>query len=77
VKRTVEQLEHTEEFKSAVESCKTKRKAAGKNPENCFAIVTSSFKSAGKPIFVKQRDPEMVKQGLVERDIRIYVEFER
>jgi hypothetical protein len=78
MKRTVEQLEHTEEFKRAVETCKSQRKSAGKNPENCFAIITDQFKKSGKPIFVKDRKSkhsEYVEQGLQELDVTIYSEF--
>lgn len=77
MKRTVEQLEHTEEFKQAVESCKTQRKSAGKNPDNCFAIITDQFKKSGKPIFKdrKSKQSEYVEQGLEELDVTIYSEF--
>ena len=78
MKRTVEQLEHTEEFKRAVEKCKAQRSKAGQNPDNCFAIITDSFKKAGKPIFVKDRKSEhseFVEQGWEEKSIKIYTEF--
>lgn len=78
MKRTVEQLEHTEEFKRAVETCKSQRKGAGKNPDNCFAIITDQFKKSGKPIFVKDRkseNSEYVEQGWEEKTISIYTEF--
>jgi hypothetical protein len=78
MKRTVEQLEHTEEFKRAVESCKAKRKSAGKEPSNCFAMVTDSFKKAGKPIYTKDRkteNSEYIEQGLQPLDVQIFAEF--
>lgn len=78
MKRTVEQLEHTDEFKRAVESCKAQRSKAGKNPDNCFAIITDQFKKSGKPIFVKDRKSEhseYVEQGFQELDIKIYSDF--
>jgi hypothetical protein len=78
MKRTVEQLEHTEEFKRAVEDCKTQRSKAGKSPDNCFAMVTDSFKKAGKPIFKKDRkteNSEYVEQGYQPLDVKIFAEF--
>jgi len=78
MKRTVEQLEHTDEFKRAVETCKSQRKSAGKNPENCFAIITDQFKKSGKPIYVKDRKTEhseYVEQGYEQKRVQIYTEF--
>jgi len=77
MKRTVEQLEHTEEFKRAVEKCKTQRSGAGKEPANCFAMVTDSFKKAGKPIYKdrKTENSEYVEQGLEPLDVKIFAEF--
>lgn len=47
-----ERKEHTEPFKKAVEKCKKE------NPEleegKCFAMITSTFNKASKPIFVGQ-----------------------
>ncbi len=74
MRKSVEQLEHTEEFKRAVESCKAERKAAGKDPENCFAITTKSFNDANKPIY-KNKGSKQSKQGLTSRNVQIYAEF--
>ena len=79
MKRTVEQLEHTEEYKHAVESCKEKRLRKGLNPDNCFPIITKQFQDAKKPIYKKdqKRTKQTIKQGLTERSVRIYSEFQQ
>ena len=71
MKRSVEQLEHTEEFKQAVESCKAKAKPG----TNCFAVVTKSFQDSKKPIYKPKKSKQSVKQGLTERNVRIYGEL--
>jgi len=71
MKRTVEQLEHTDEFKRAVEDCKAKAKPG----TNCFAVITKSFQDANKPIYKDKKRSEQAMQGLTERNVRIYHEF--
>ena len=68
MKRTVEQLEHTDEFKRAVEDCKAKAKAG----TNCFAVTTKTFQDANKPIYKDKKSEQSIKQGLIEKDVRIY-----
>jgi hypothetical protein len=45
--------EHTAEFKSAVEKCK---QANTDSNVNCFAVVTSAFKKAKRPVYLSDAD---------------------
>jgi len=72
MKRTVDQKEHTEEFKRAVEDCKAKAKPG----TNCFAVITKSFQDSGKPIFKPEKKSKQIMQGLTEMSVRIYGEID-
>lgn len=72
MRRSVEQLDHTEEFKQAVEGCKKDAKPG----TNCFAVISKKFRDAGKPIFKnKGNESKHIEQGLIEKRVRIYAEI--
>lgn len=66
--------EHTEAWKSAVESCKAKKKKG----VNCFALVTDLFKKTDRAIFKgKKKKAELEFPETIKLTTRLTVDLEK